>query len=313
MVGIGEFADLAMGGGLSQESARSPALVERYAPLAFDRVLVRSGTFDHVFEVGVHTVLGDRSSGAFDLFELASGSVSPARGRVSLAGRSLCSSPELRRRVAGLAPLPLPDFTSVGELVRATAQLRGHAPEPVFELLASWQAEELASRAPGDLSPETAALVQLAMALAHREARLLLLWEPFATNVDRGWLHRTLCARGADAVVLVFTSTLPEPALSGSVVRFGTTSLSLAPRVESAPRRGSVWVAADPVERLARELVKLPGIVGAEILVGEPGLLCVGIAPEPALVEQVCASVLAIAREHDVRILGMRYESEGAA
>jgi hypothetical protein len=31
------------------------------------------------------------------------------------------------------------------------------------------------------------------------------------------------------------------------------------------------------------------------------------------VVEQVCASVLAIAHEHDVRILGMRYESEGAA
>jgi hypothetical protein len=83
--------------------------------------------------------------------------------------------------------------------------------------------------------------------------------------------------------------------------------------VKSVPRGGSVWVAADPVERLARELVKLPGIVGAEILVGEPGLLCLGVAPEPAVVEQVCAALLTVAREHDVRILGMRYESEGVA
>jgi hypothetical protein len=67
------------------------------------------------------------------------------------------------------------------------------------------------------------------------------------------------------------------------------------------------------VETLARELLGHPGIVGAEILLGQPGLLCLGIALQPeSAVAEVCARVLSVACLNGVRVDGIRYEAEAS-
>jgi hypothetical protein len=148
--------------------------------------------------------------------------------------------------------------------------------------------------------------------LAHEAAPVLLLWDPFSTGVEAEWLCQIVSARGLRQIVLVFASTALEPRLSGSVIQFGSGGAATAPRGQPVPRQGSLWVGAEPVDVLARQLVQQPHVVGAEILIGQPGLLCVGIAREPAsAVPDTCAALLSIARSHDVGILGIRYEPEG--
>jgi hypothetical protein len=168
------------------------------------------------------------------------------------------------------------------------------------------------SAQPHDLEPNSVARIQLALALAHEAAQLLLLWEPFACGLDLGWLHETLRSRAERQIVVVFLGTPPEPPLPGPVFHFGRGAALAASHAPVPPRQGSLWVAAHPVEALAQELVQNSFVVGAEILLGEPGLLCVGIAAEPAsAVQSVCAATLAIAREKNIQIRGLRFEPEG--
>lgn len=279
--------------------------------LVFERVPVRSGSFDHAFDVGIHTVLGTRDSGALELFELASGGVSPRRGRVLLGGRQLAREPRLRRRVAATSPGPLPDFPTVEALVEACAMLRGHSVEPVWSLLKGWGTELSRVARPRALPEAMAQRIQLALAMAHEAADVLLLWDPFGSGATPSGIVEMIRARGLCQVVLVFVPTLPEPPLPGVVLHFGASAPASASRARTVGCAGSLWIAAEPIDRLAQRLVAQPNVVGVEILHGQPGLLRVGIAGQAAT--EVGAAVLAIAHEQRIRIRGIRFEPEAAA
>jgi hypothetical protein len=274
--------------------------------LVFERVPLGSMTIDETFGPGLHTIVGNATGRALQMFRLASGIVAPKRGRVTLRGVAPHGSPETRRTITCLDWTPLPRAPDVRSLVGAVAKLRDQDVSSVFEWLRTFGDERLWERPTASLAPREAARVQLAMALSRPGHRLLLLWAPFDCGVDEGPLTKALEHVAAVRPVLIFGATAPASAHGGRRLQLGPVT---SPVARSAQFAGSMWISCDRIDLLAQHLATLPGTTGVELLQGDPGLLRVGIALEPISVRAaISASALHFARQNGLSLRGLRFE-----
>lgn len=282
---------------MTHTSSASPRV--DFADVVFD-----SGSFTATLGPGVHAFLGAADSGARRLIELASGQLAPRRGRVWVDGLDVFRNPDARARIASTTGASLPYALSVAELVRGLSELRGADIDAARQWVSRVVGEGVLTTPIDELSHEQSHGVDLALALAHECARVLLLWEPFEPPVDSSWLKSVLLERGERQVVLVGTASPPHPALSGSCFYFSGVGASTE---RDTPQANSLWISADPIAPLARELLSLPGVLHAEVLEGTPGLLRLGLEQtSEETAQRVCREALRIAVHGGIEVRGIR-------
>jgi hypothetical protein len=290
-------------------NAHATSSVDHASPLlAFERVLLGFNTFDWKFGIGLHSLLGDETSGTRDVFALAHGITVPRRGSVLLNGYSPHGRPELRRRIASVGPEPLPAMASVARLVGRISELHGWAAEPVIEQLDAWGRRALLEVPVGELDLAARTTVQLALALHHRSPLLLLLWDPFASGLDPFMLRAALEKSAAERPVLVFLRAPLTPPLPGSSIPFGDNQVA-ATRAPSRPSRASLWIACNGVEGVAHYFLQQRGVCGAEVLAGEPGLVRLRV-DDPLYKDELCRNVLAFVSANALGLRGLRFEED---
>jgi ABC-type branched-subunit amino acid transport system ATPase component len=129
-------------------------------------------------------VFGDDARALATFAAVTSGAVTPERGVVLLEGEPLATTPAARRRTASLlATETLPFARDLATAVKRVLTARGDARQP-YDVLAPSGLDAWSRRAPGELDRDELRSVALLLALAHEEARVLLLYEPFATSIS---------------------------------------------------------------------------------------------------------------------------------
>lgn len=286
------------------ETSSAPPRVD-FADVVFD-----SGSFAATLGPGVHAFLGAADSGARRLIELASGQLAPRRGRVWVDGLDVFRNPDARARIASTSGASLPYARSVAELVGGVSKFRGDDVDATRQWVLRVVGADVLTAPVEELSHEQSHGVDLALALAHERARVLLLWEPFEQPVDSRWLRSVLLERGERQVVLLGTASPPEPALSGSCFYFSGVGASSR---RDTPRADSLWISAQPIAPLAKELLSLSGVLHAEVLEGSPGLLRLGLEQgSEETAQRVCREALRLAVDGGIEVRGLRLE-QGAA
>lgn len=180
------------------------------------------------FEPACTVATGDDAGALATLARVASG-VAPARGSVLLDGRPLATSAPVRRRVASaLAQEALPPARDLGHAVGRVLAARGDARSSASVLepfgLAGWSRKQ-----PDALDRDELRSVALALALAHENADLVVLYEPLSTSSLDASLVRERIAEAVarEAIVLVATASLilaqsfggPHVAVVGGVLQ----------------------------------------------------------------------------------------------
>ena len=166
------------------------------------------------FEAGCWPVVGASVAPLATLVALAAGVQAPARGVVSLSGSVLFGAPHTRQAVGSLlAHEALPPERDVETAVSRILMARGDT-VPARTHLRTLGLESWSQRAVSDLDLAECRSLALGLALAHEQARLLALYEPFA-------------ATHAIAPELVRERIL-ERAERGAVVLIATTSYDVA-------------------------------------------------------------------------------------
>ena len=167
----------------------------------------------------IHAVLGENGSGKSTLLGIASGSVVPDSGRVSIMGRPLAVANPLLARSLGLATV-YQDDSLVRELTVAENLVLAALDPPSVATARNWAARQLApydlgidpDTLVGQLTPADRQFLEIVKALA-TEPKVLLLDEPTSSldlaGVEKlSGILRHITARGA-AVVYV-SHRLPE-------------------------------------------------------------------------------------------------------
>jgi ribose transport system ATP-binding protein len=167
----------------------------------------------------IHAVLGENGSGKSTLLGIASGSVVPDSGRISIMGRPLSVANPLLARSLGLATV-YQDDSLVRELTVAENLVLAALDPPSVATARSWAAGQLApydlgidpDTLVGQLTPADRQFLEIVKALA-TEPRVLLLDEPTSSldlaGVEKlSGILRHITAKGA-AVVYV-SHRLPE-------------------------------------------------------------------------------------------------------
>lgn len=157
---------------------------------------------------GLHAVLGKPADGTTAIAELVGGLVRPSSGRVLVEGKDPYREPSLRAGIGvTLAEPRLPDLGTVEDLLRLCARTRGGDVRAMLEQIGL---ASLATRRVASLSVDEARAVELAIALATPNPRLLALTEPFANTA------------GADRRAVI--GALTRAAMTGTVVLAMTAS-----------------------------------------------------------------------------------------
>lgn len=160
-------------------------------------------------DAGCWPVVGASVAPLATLVALAAGAHLPARGRVSLSGVALFGDPVARRSVGSLlAYEALPPDRNVESAVSRVLSARGDT-VPARTHLGSLGLESWSQRPVSDLDSAELRSLALGLALAHERARLLALYEPFATLALAPELVRERILERAEqgAVVLVATTS----------------------------------------------------------------------------------------------------------
>jgi predicted ABC-type transport system involved in lysophospholipase L1 biosynthesis ATPase subunit len=231
---------------------------------------VRSGPIlmaDTRLGSGLTVVTGEGRSALSRLVELSAGVERPRQGRVLLDGADPHGNPALRKGIAALVgterlPLARTVLAATERVLTARGDERRAAAVLDDAGLGAWS-----GRRPGDLDATETRAVALALALAHRRARLLALTDPFrvgsgiAADFVRDALRRHA---GGPAIVLV-TLTDPEPLRAFSAQRLELRGGLLgSARPGLGLFLGSVALqtrTADP-QRLVKALADVPEATG---------------------------------------------------
>jgi ABC-type multidrug transport system ATPase subunit len=241
----------------------------------FPTTLVLEGSF---------ALVGRPEDGASVALALAAGRERPARGKVTLAGRSAADA----ARAVGYVPLEpeLPDALGVAEVLDLAADIRGEKRVRPAERLALLGLERLAPRRMRTLSrPETRA-VALCEALTSSAVRAVLVDEPFAQMAleARSELARALRGRAQAGVLVVVATASPRDARAvadayavfagGRLLRTGTM---LDPLLASADGAATLRATVSDARALAAALATDASV--ASLLVEERSVLVTGPTP----------------------------------
>lgn len=164
----------------------------------------------------VVALMGDNGSGKTTLLRAIAGTVRPASGSISLAGRPASDSIQVRTATAGLVPQD-PALALYRETVREEVQetlSARRADVDTASALAEWGISHLASRNPRDLSVGQQQRVALAAMLAHRP-RAWLMDEPTRgmDQAAKAWLgHRLRDHARAGGCAIVATHDVESAA-----------------------------------------------------------------------------------------------------
>lgn len=167
--------------------------------------------------VGLTVLVADQRATLGRLLDIAAGARRPRRGRASLDGEDLYTSPEARRKLGALlAEEALPPRASVRESAQLALALRKPGAD-AEALLVEWGLGPLLGANPERLRAEQRRAVALCLALATPHAAALVLCDPLAlaSLLDPARI-RDACWRAATrAVVVVGTTALEDAAALG--------------------------------------------------------------------------------------------------
>jgi ABC-type taurine transport system ATPase subunit len=256
---------------------------------------------------GLYVVLGTEHDGTPELVELATGMRGPRRGRVLVDGRAPFSSPEARRRIAGLlrGETP-PSGETVARALSRIFAVRGR--DRAERLLDEYGVETWAARAITSLSARELRTIALLVALSHEHARLFALFEPFAIapELDPNRVCNTLQARAEEgACVLVATaSTADALRLGGSWLllergTLGGLAVHGKPPELGAPSARALSVRSPAASKLGQSLTDQPHVSGISFgpAAGGGELLVFGDHPE-----LLAQTVVSVARRQGIRV-----------
>lgn len=219
------------------------------------------------FEAGCWPVVGASMAPLATLVTLAAGAHLPARGRVSLSGAVLFDDPSARRSVGSLlAYEALPPDRNVESAVSRILSARGDA-VPARTHLASLGLEGWGKRPVSDLDSAELRSLALGLALAHEQARLLVLYEPFATLALAPELVRERMLERAErgAIVLVATTSYDVARSLGGVAYQLDSGVLNPARIPLGPIAAPclLSVRTPEPERLVAVLSADPAVAGA--------------------------------------------------
>jgi ABC-type thiamine transport system ATPase subunit len=164
------------------------------------------------------TVLTGDDAGALAAFvAVASGAVSPRRGRVLLDGAPLAALPAARRCVASLLAVEaLPVARTVAEAVERVLVARGDE-RRALDVLAAGGLDVWSRRVPAELDHDERRSLALALAVAHESASVVVLFEPFATSASAALDVEAALTRATarGAIVVLATASLRGAARFG--------------------------------------------------------------------------------------------------
>jgi ABC-type nitrate/sulfonate/bicarbonate transport system ATPase subunit len=278
--------------------------------LSFEGVGLERFVFHGEFAPGLYAVLGGPSDGPGELLKMAAGQLKPARGRVRLDSEEIFSSPQQRRAVAATTLPYVPAAPSVRSAIELVAAARGHEPQTVFEILETLKQSALLQQLPHRLSVSEVAAVALALALGHSSARVFALWQPLAVpGVEESWLAANLAARAEASVVLVASKSVGAALFSATRIHFRQGSVFEPQHSVGSLAARTLLLRAEPIERLAEQLLGLPGTLGGEIVRGQPGLLRIHLSKEsPDAAERVSLLALQVAAAEGIRVDALKLE-----
>jgi ABC-type thiamine transport system ATPase subunit len=216
---------------------------------------------------GLTVVAGEGRTALSRLVELAAGIERPNHGTVRLDGADPYGNPALRKEIAALLGSErLPLATTVAAAVDRVLATRGDDRRAATVLaeagLSSWSA-----RKPADLDPTEQRAVALALALAHRRARLLALTDPFrvGSGIAPDFVREALRRHSGSGAVVLVALIDAEPLRSFAAQRLELRGGFLgSARPSLGLFQGSVALqtrTADP-QRLVRALADEPAATG---------------------------------------------------
>jgi len=188
------------------------------------------------FEAGCWPVVGASVAPLATLIALAAGTQAPARGRVSFAGSTLYEAPQTRRLVGSLlAYETLPPERDVETAVARILAARADT-VPARTHLRSLGLESWSQRGVNDLDRAECRSLALGLALGHEQARLLVLYEPFAAThaLAPELVRERILERAQQGVIVLIATTSYDVArslggvayqLDGGMLRPASTAL----------------------------------------------------------------------------------------
>lgn len=220
------------------------------------------------FDAGCWPVVGGSVAPLATLIALAAGVQAPAQGRVSFSGATLYTEPRARRAVGSLlAYEALPPERDVEAAVSRVLAARGDT-VPARAHLGALGLESWRKRAVSDLDSAESRSLALGLALAHDQARLLALYEPFAAThgLAPELVRERILERAREGVVVLIATSSYDVArsLGGAAYQLDAGILRPA-RTPIGPIAAACLLSVrtpDP-ERLIAALSEYPAVAAA--------------------------------------------------
>jgi ABC-type multidrug transport system ATPase subunit len=273
---------------------------------------VRLPRVDLACDPGLHVVVAEEPQAGAELVEILGGIVRPQRGELRVLGKDPFRVPETRAAIATLlANEELPPGATVEESLGRALALHGvSAGTTARDLLADFGLSAEAPRSTAATSAATRRALSLALALSLRQASVLVLFEPFATALDRSRVSDLVAEKSRSATVVVVTASLREArALGGRIMRLapgGLVQVTETPRLE--PGALELVVSLDEPARLAESLASEPSLSGVSWERSPSELVLRG--PD---VEALCLSLFTACQKSGVRIRSVAHRAGGAS